>query len=336
MLPEVFSSTTRFRDAFESGLASLLEAHDGLGVFILAQANAAFDSSVRERLAGPLQRRFKRLSERPPASAPDDDLAVFRRLQAIGPGALEPTRFRRAGPWELQFNPLRGFRPKRMADAVVTQLRKPFDPDGFHFNKPFLRKEAFWSGVINGTPMELLYNKFPFAPLHGLLVPDREAQTPQFLDEARHHHLWAMTEALGAAMPGVGFGYNAYGAYASVNHLHFQMFVRETPLPVQEARWGHNGGAMAYPTTVLRHEDPYEAWDCIHGLHRQSTPYNLLYFPNHALIFPRRFQGGYAHSDWTSGYAWYELGGGATTIDQVDFERLGAADMTAELARLKP
>ena len=328
----VFKSTT------------LLEAHEGLGTFILAQANGNFDPRVQERLAGSLKERFDRLSRRyvqalregAPIADADDDWSVFSRLMTIGRDALQPTRFRRVGPWELQFNPLRFLRLGRIAATRVTGLSKPFDPDGFHFNKPFLRKEAFWSGEIDGTPVDLLYNKFPFAPLHCVWAPDREASMPQYLTEDRHHHVWAVTEAMGEGMPGVGFGYNAFGAFSSVNHLHFQLFVRERPLPVQEARWGHNGGDTAYPTTVLRHEDPHEAWDCIQDLHAESTTYNLLYFPGHLFICPRRYQGGYAHSNWTRGYSWYELGGGTTIFNRADFERLGAADMAAELARLKP
>ena len=36
--------------------------------------------------------------------AAPDDLAVFEKLRTIDLGSLEPTRWRRAGPWELQFN----------------------------------------------------------------------------------------------------------------------------------------------------------------------------------------------------------------------------------------
>ena len=327
------------RAAFEAGLETLLETHDGLGVFILAQANAAFDPSVRARLDAPLKVRFDALSTRLQSSATmtdaDDDVTVFRQLQAIGLDALEPTQFRRVGPWEVQFNHLRALRPKRMADAVITQLHTPFDPAGFHFNKLFLRKEVFWSGAIAGHRVELLYNKFPFAPLHGILVPEREAELPQYLTETWHHAVWSITETLNATLPGVGFGYNAYGAFASVNHLHFQLFAREEPLPAQQGRWGHNGGDLAYPTTVIRHEDPHEAWDAIASLHAAATPYNLIYAPGHVLIFPRRYQGRYVHSAWTAGYAWYELGGGVTTFSRADFDRLGAADVAAELTRLQ-
>ncbi len=37
--------------------------------------------------------------------APEDDLLVFLKLMAVGLENLQPTQFRRAGPWELQFNP---------------------------------------------------------------------------------------------------------------------------------------------------------------------------------------------------------------------------------------
>ena len=339
----VFQSEDALRQAFLAGLGELLE-HDSSGTFILVLANAVYDPQVRARLEGPLRARFEALAGhyrdclragRDPA-APADDLAVFLKLMAIGFDDLQPAEARRAGPWELQFNPVRALRPARMSGARPEGIHRPFDPDGFHFNKPFLRKEVFWSGELAGRPVELLYNKFPFAPLHGLLVPERQAERPQYLDRAMHGYAWQVADALGASLPGVGLGYNSYGACASVNHLHFQMFVRAEPLPVAAPEWRHNGGDRPYPTACRVFDDPEAAWTFLEALHEREAPYNLVYQPGRLYCLPRRGQAEVAHAPWLGGMAWAEAAGSITTFSRADFDGLDVAAIETELERLRP
>ena len=177
----------------------------------------------------------------------EDDLQVFRRLLAVGFGESLVKVCRRAGPWELQFNPLRSFRPPRMTQKVIPHISAPYDAVGFNFNKPFLRKEILWQGWLCGRDAALFYNKFPFVDLHGLLVPEPRAGLSQLLRQQDNEYLWQLTETLARTLPGVGFGYNSLGACASVNHLHFQMFQRARALPVASPDWRHNGGDREYP-----------------------------------------------------------------------------------------
>lgn len=337
---DVFASPAVLRDAFERKLVRLLE-HDQLGVFILVLANASFERSTFDRLYGPLAGVFARWNERFNAgderalAAPADDVEVFRRLQLLGFDRLAVTRWRRMGPWEIQYNQLRGLRPARMSGATPASLHRPFDPAGFHFNKAFLRKEIFWEGELAGTPARLLYNKFPFAELHGLLVPEPEACKAQFLTSADHDLIWRLTQRLGGHLPGLGFGYNAYGAYASVNHLHFQMFVRTSGrYPIESSGWRHNGGVESYPLRVQRHGDAGAAWDALQQLQETARVFNLLYRPGCLYIAERAVQGSYTHSDWTGGFAWSELAGSITTFDQDSFGRLSQADLGLEFERL--
>ena len=337
-----FHSEDSLREAFVTGLRQLLD-QPGLGVYILAHANASFDGAVYQLLQQPLRQRYAQLVKscrealgngREMAGAPDDQL-VFLKLMAIGFDGVQLTEFRQAEEWELQFNPIRAFRPARMAQAAVKGIHKPFKPDGFHFNKPFLRKEVFWSGQLQGLEVELLYNKFPFTPLHGLLVPERRSREPQFLSHPYHLYIWKLTEWLGRGIPGLGFAYNSYGAYASVNHLHFQMFVRDTPLPLTSARWRHNGGALDYPTDCEVYDSVARAWRRLDDLHRSNTSYNLLYLPGRLFCLPRKTQGDYKHGPWTQGFAWHELAGGITTFSRADYETLDAPAIRAELAKLR-
>jgi hypothetical protein len=341
MNSDIFDSTENFSAAFASGLSEML-AHDGLGVFILVCANAGFDPRISKILAPRLQQRFDLYSTqyrdalRHGRTLPDadDDVLVFLKIMAVGFAALQPTQRRAEGPWELQFNQLRAFRPPRMANTRVDTLHAPFNENDFHFNKPFLRKECFWSGALQGREVELLYNKFPFVDFHGLLVPQREHNAPQFLTHDDHHYMWRVTETLGSTLPGVGFGYNAYGAFASVNHLHFQMFLRETPLPVQLPQWRHNGGELDYPSRVERFDNVEAAWHYIETMHRGGDSYNLLYLPGEIYCLPRRIQGSYPHALWTGGFAWYEMCGGMVSFSYEDYSQLSSAMIESEFAKL--
>jgi diadenosine tetraphosphate (Ap4A) HIT family hydrolase len=340
MQATAFSSPAALRVAFDDGLDKLLR-HDSLGGFVLVLANASHEPSALDRLRAPLAQAFARWSARIDRqdarviAAPRDDAEVFARLRRLGFDNLGVTRCRRLGPWELQFNRLRALRPPRLSNTRVRHLHKAFDPAGFHFNKPFLRREVFWEGEFAGTPLRLFYNKFPFAELHGLLVPDPEANRPQYLDANTHALIWELAEHLGRTLPGVGFGYNARGGYASVNHLHVQMFMRSTGrYPVEAAEWVHNGGAERYPLAVQRHADCVGAWQAVAGLHASETSYNLLYRPGCLYILPRAMQGSYAHSGWTGGFAWSELTGAVTVFDPAAFEHLDRAAIDAELAKL--
>jgi diadenosine tetraphosphate (Ap4A) HIT family hydrolase len=341
MLPLPFASPETLRLAFVSGLSQLLN-QPGLGVYILAHANASFDGAIFEQLKAPLRQCFEQLALTCRESlrngrelvGASDDQAVFLKLLAIGFDGVKLTEFRREEEWELQFNHIRAFRPPRMAETTVKGIHQPFDPDGFHFNKPFLRKEVFWAGELQGLEVELLYNKFPFAPMHGLLVPERRSREAQFLSHPYHLYVWALTQAMAERLPEVGFAYNSYGAYASVNHLHFQMFVRSEPLPLTLGHWRHNGGNVDYPTTCEVYTSAGAAWERLETLHAAEISYNLLYLPGRLYCLPRKTQGSYSHSSWTSGFAWYEAAGGITTFNRTDYATLDAATLRAEIGKL--
>jgi len=343
-LPQVFRSEQALRGGFAEGLARMLAGDPGLGVFILVLANATYDSKIHQRLQGRLRERFDELADvvrdelragRPLTAAPDDVL-VFLKLMAVGLERLEPARTRRAGAFELQFNPLRAYRPPRMSGSAVTRLYSPYDPNGFHFNKPFLQKEIFWSGEIGQHRCRLLYNKFPFAELHGLLVIDAQDNKPQWLTEADHAAVWRITRLLGRNLPGVGFGYNSQGAFASVNHQHLQMFVRSGGCyPVEAGQWQHNGGDRTYPLACEVYQDVDAAWEHLHRLHESNTAYNLLYRPGRMYLLARRFQGSYQHAGWTGGFAWSEVCGAVTTYNSGDFAKLDEDAVFAEMAKLR-
>ncbi len=265
---------------------------------------------------------------------PDDDVLVFLKLHAIGFEHLGTMESRRAGPWEVMFNPIRALRPPRISGQKFEGLLRPFDPSGFHFNKPFLAKEILWEGELAGKAARILYNKFPFARLHGLLVPEPLREMPQYLTPELHGWAWDLCTESG--MPGLCLGYNSHGAGASVNHLHFQSFVQTNPLPVLDPRFVHNGGTDPIPLPCQRFSDPAEAWFQLDQLHQQNTPYNLIYSQGCVHLVARVPQDSDKLSAQSRGYGWSEMAGAVTLFSREAFEGLSAEEFEVELAGFAP
>ncbi|WP_428605145.1 hypothetical protein [Sedimenticola sp.] len=342
MSTSLFDSQQAYRSAFGRGLREMLTGYDELGVFILVLANAMIDPEIWDELSVPLRQKFERLARlhgdsRQGGSLDDaqDDRRVFSQLMEMGFDAITPVQWRQAGPWELQFNSLRALRPPRMIERQVAGLSAPFNPDEFHFAKPFLRKEICWRGELQGRDVSLLYNKFPFVRLLGLLVPEAREGRPQLLHQADHDYIWRVIGALQAALPGVGIGYNSFGACASVNHLHGHLFVRDEPLPIAADHWSHNGGDVDYPSDCLRFGSAQESWSYIQDLHGRQVPYNLIAFPDTLYCLPRRPQGSGQLPGWSSGYGWYEMAGGCVPQDEAQYRQLTAEPLTDALQALK-
>ena len=340
MLPDLFRSADVFRERFEQGLIELLRTTGEIGEDILVLANANFEPRIWEHLRDELRSCFARLAVELAAAEREgrtlhgapDDVATLREILDHDFDTLHPVELRRAGPWELQCNPLRAYRPARHSNAAISGIRAPFDESRFHFDKPFLRQEIIWEGTLRGRQATLLYNKFPFADYHGLLVPDISARRPQFLEAADFAYLWELALELNERMPGFGLGYNSYGAHASVNHLHFQTFLREAPLPIEDARWDHNGGGERYPCRCLRFDDRAAAGEFVTDLHRQEISYNLILADGLFYCLPRRKQGEVAYAPWLGALAWYEMAGGFPLASAADFARLGPQEIAAQIA----
>ncbi len=341
-LPAALRTLTALERTFADGLATMLAQHHGLGVYILVLANAAYDAALWARLAAPLALRHAELAASVTRTLrlggrleePEDDVLVFLKLLAIGFENLQTMRSRRAGPWDLAFNPIRALRPPRMSGAKIDARSRPFDPTGFHFNRPFLAREILWEGELAGKAARLLDNKFPFARLHGLLLPEPARELPQSLTPEMHG--WAWEVRAGAAVPGFCLAYNSQGAQASVNHLHFQSFVQTEPLPLRNPGFSHNGGVDAYPLPCRRFGDVAEAWCHIDALHALAIPYNLVYTGDGLYVLARAPQGSRALASWNCGFAWSELAGAITVFSQDEFDRLSEAEIAAELAKLAP
>ncbi|MCW8935494.1 MAG: hypothetical protein OQK98_12285 [Gammaproteobacteria bacterium] len=338
-----FTSLSDFRTQFNLGLCQLLDKKE-LGTFILCLANASNDSELFTQLRGQLEYQYLELLEQYKSAllngeqinAVDEDLLVFLKLNALGFHNVKLTEKRDESVWLCQFNQLRSFRPSRMTKfAHNGKMLTPYIESHFNFNKPFMAKECFWSGLYNNKQIDLFYNKYPFANIHGLIVPQRDKCLPQFLLKDMHSYICKFTNDLSENLPGIAVGYNSYGAYASVNHLHFQMVIDEKGLPVSHSSWRHNGGNTEYPLNVIVCESAEDSWKIIDDLHNQKQAFNLLYMPEKIYIIPRAVQGSVDVADWSSGFTWYEMCGAMLLSNYRDYTSLQDSEITEYLKSYK-
>jgi len=335
----LFASSAAFRKEFERRLERLLDV-GGLNVFILVAANASFDTALFAAMKTRLQHSYRRLfaqlrqalGDGAHIDEADDDLLVFLKIAAIGFEHLTPTEQRRAGVWEVQFNHLRAFRPLRNSQQPMLSIRAPFDARKFNFNKPFMQQEVLCSGEFAGRGFDLYYNKYPFVDSHCLLVVQRERCLPQYHRRGMHEFVWQLVYELADQVPGIRVGYNALGAYASVNHLHYQLFVREPALPVESGQWQHHGGKAVYPLACRLLRGSAEAWQHVEQLQTANQAYNLLYTPAGMYCVVRRKQGDFPLATWSNGFSWYEMFGGMITFNRRDYASLNESGISADLA----
>lgn len=318
-----------FRRKFSDGLSQMLSA-DGLGAFILVLANSLQGDELRQPLLHVLEENFDAMKAAGQGS--DDDESVFAILAREGIGDQQCWQHREVGYWELVYNNMRRLRPERLSAQKFDAITQPFDDQLFNFNHPFLKPEIMWQGEWSGRHFRVLYNKFPFAPWHLLIVPDAQAQRPQYLDMKTHAMMWELVSAQQHSMPGFGIGYNSLGAGASVNHLHFQGFLRSEPLPVESTHWTHRGGQADYPLKCQVTDSVQQSWEMIEQFHQQHQPFNLLYRTGLCYLLPRRPQGAVAAEPWAQGVAWYESCGVFTLADQVLYNALTQQQITQQLA----
>lgn len=328
------NSLSEFKQQFIQQLHNMLDS-DSLGAFILVLANSMQDQALRDALNETLQQRFNTLNQADNDNAPIDDQYVFKQIKQHGIASLSNWKYWQKSPWELVYNPLRAMRPARSSQAKIDSIRQDFNPQGFHFNKPFLKPEIYWEGDWQGDHYRVLYNKFPFAPWHLIIVPQPEAEQPQYLTQQAHQQIFKISRQT-EHLPGFGIGFNSLGANASINQLHFQSYIREDKLPIESPLWRHNGGNKDYPLSCQRHSEANAAWQAISQLHQNNQPYHLLYREGHCYILPRKKQGTVTLPTWAQGAGWHELFGVFTLFDIATIKELHDSDIYDTVSAFQP
>ncbi len=319
-----------FLHLFADTLRNMLSP-DEAGTYILVLANSMQDDELRNSLKQELNDNFKAVQSGVRRGVLDitaDDLAVFEAIEATGADSLSCWQRQSKAEWELVYNPMRALRPVRVSNETIDSVKLPFDGNSFNFNKPFLQPEILWQGHWHHTRLRVLYNKFPFAPCHLIIVPDPEMNMPQYLTADYHSMMWDLVERQHRVLPGFGAGYNSLGACASVNQLHFQSFVRAELLPIELPKWKHNGGCDDYPMRCYVSGSVHDSWELIGECHNSNQPYNLLYRSGRCFVIPRKLQGSESVAPRVRGAGWIEECGVFNVSDYAELESVSAEEIS--------
>jgi len=304
----VAPNLTEFKTLFAEKLRSMLSPEE-LGAFILVFANSMqnkqFQLSLKEDVFAMFVEQNGKLKNGE-LKGTDDDLSVFEKIREKGIGKLSAWESIPQGEWELLCNPMRGLRPARASSEKVESIFCEFDNTKVHFNKSFLRRGILWEVCWRNVALRVLYNKFPFAPYHLIIVPEPELELSQYLVKKHHELIWQLVEAQAGIFTGFGVGYNSTGAGASVNHLHFQSFIQEDKLPIEKSLWQHNGGRHGYPMCCIKTTSAEDCWTVIEKYHEDNQPYNLLYRRGCCYVLPRQMQGSEQVAERVQGAGWIE------------------------------
>ncbi|GFQ08831.1 gdp-l-galactose phosphorylase 2 [Phtheirospermum japonicum] len=156
---------------------------------------------------------------------------------------------------------------KRPTEFRVDKVLQPFDQNKFNFTKVGQEEVLFRfepsknnqkshylpSSLVEndeGSPSVVAINVSPIEYGHVLLIPRVLDCLPQQIDVdslSLAHHL-----AKEASDPFFRVGYNSLGAFATINHLHFQAYYLSVPFPIEKARACRiMSGEGAYETRVV-------------------------------------------------------------------------------------
>ncbi|KAK4278398.1 hypothetical protein QN277_016251 [Acacia crassicarpa] len=137
---------------------------------------------------------------------------------------------------------------KRPTEFRVDKVLQPFDENKFNFTKVgqeevLFQFEASDDGEVQffpnapidveSSPNLVAINVSPIEYGHVLLIPHIFECLPQRID--RDSFLIALHMAAEAENPYFRLGYNSLGAFATINHLHFQAYYLTVPFPIEKA-----------------------------------------------------------------------------------------------------
>ncbi|WOG98539.1 hypothetical protein DCAR_0417882 [Daucus carota subsp. sativus] len=137
---------------------------------------------------------------------------------------------------------------KRPTEFRVDKVLQPFDGSKFNFTKVGQEEVLFQfkaseedeihffpdaSIDVGNSPSVVAINVSPIEYGHVLLIPHVLECLPQRIDH--ESFLLALYMAAEAGSPYFRLGYNSLGAFATINHLHFQAYYLAVPFPIEKA-----------------------------------------------------------------------------------------------------
>lgn len=346
-LAQILSSEQQYEQAFEEGLIRILKQRTA-GTFILACANLFSHPKSLARHQTELHSVFDYLRDHyrdlaqlgeKPTDAPDD-IKTMDSLLRLGLDEIDPVVTRRINNTQCQFllnyNPLRHFRPARMSKVAKLQLNTPFNPDGFHFNKPFLEKEIFAEGEMLNRQVSLFYNKFPIVEHHAMLVVDRRSNRNQYLSKEDLYFIAELQASLQVQNPHLVIAFNSLGAGASVNHLHFHCFIEQEAFPIFCPIYTQNGGDRLYPANCHVTNEPDAAWSFVTSCHENNIAYNLLFRDGKIFYLPRKPPQRTIEPFDLAGFGWSHMAGFFNIDNPDDLPRITFEQVVRALHAVSP
>ncbi|KAK9194439.1 hypothetical protein WN944_005146 [Citrus x changshan-huyou] len=149
---------------------------------------------------------------------------------------------------------------KRPTEFCIDQVLQPFDEKKFNFTK-IGQEEMLFRLDDSKSPSVVAINVSPIEYGHVLLIPRVLDCLPQRIDH--ESFLLALYVAKEAADPFFRLGYNSLGAFATINHLHFQAYYLPLPFPVEKA-----------PTSRIVTVKGYQ--DTSYNFTNNNIPFNVL------------------------------------------------------------
>ncbi|XP_039057258.1 GDP-L-galactose phosphorylase 1-like isoform X2 [Hibiscus syriacus] len=137
---------------------------------------------------------------------------------------------------------------KRPTEFRVDKVLQPFDGNKFNFTKVgqeevLFQFKASYDGEaqyfpnspidVENSPSVVAINVSPIEYGHVLLIPQIFECLPQRIN--RESFLLALYMAAEAGNPYFRLGYNSLGAFATINHLHFQAYYLAVSFPIEKA-----------------------------------------------------------------------------------------------------
>ncbi|XP_073155038.1 GDP-L-galactose phosphorylase 1-like isoform X2 [Henckelia pumila] len=138
---------------------------------------------------------------------------------------------------------------KRPTEFRIDKVIQPFDESKFNFTKvgqeevlfrfePGTGNKSYYcanasASSVESSPTVVTINVSPIEYGHVLLIPHVLDCMPQKIEP--NSFLLALCLAREASDPYFRVGYNSLGAFATINHLHFQAYYLSVPFPLERA-----------------------------------------------------------------------------------------------------
>lgn len=252
------------------------------------------------------------------------------------------------GKYLLQLNPDR--QTKRRTPEEMNNICQPFDENKFNFNKISPNEILFFIEGGDADKHTVLVNVSPISRYHSLLCPSVDKCLPQVVTPESLDFTVQIMFLIEDR--DVRIVFNSMCGFASVNHLHYHLFVEKNTLAVEKVKWQHVKGDVycldkdypvpAFCFEVPRHSSVQSLWKVLDLFLKKSIAHNILLTKIsrvggredtvNVIVWPRRSSTG-AKMLAAFNVAALELSGWFPIYDAEAFRNLQAKDLEAELRK---